>query len=82
MLSASRASITALGRTPRVLLFLVVWFGINILFGLGSFPVTGSEQPVAWQAHIGGFLAGLLLFSWFDRRPDLPQLEGPAATPH
>ena len=59
--------LTGVLRDPRVLLFLVVWFGINILFGLGSFPVTGSEQPVAWQAHIGGFLAGLLLFSWFDR---------------
>jgi membrane associated rhomboid family serine protease len=23
-------------------------------------------QSVAWQAHIGGFLAGLLLFSLFD----------------
>jgi membrane associated rhomboid family serine protease len=74
--------LTGVLHDPRVLLFLVVWFGINILFGLGSFPVTGSEQPVAWQAHIGGFLAGLLLFSWFDRRPDLPQLEDPAATPH
>jgi membrane associated rhomboid family serine protease len=69
-------------RDPRVLLFLVVWFGINILFGVGSFPMAGIEQPVAWQAHIGGFLAGLLLFSWFDRRPDLPQLEDTAATPH
>jgi membrane associated rhomboid family serine protease len=27
----------------------------------------GVEQPVAWQAHIGGFLAGLLLFPLFDR---------------
>lgn len=51
---------------PRVLIFLAVWFGINLLFGLGSLPITGSDQSVAWQAHIGGFLAGLLLFSWFD----------------
>lgn len=50
----------------QVLMFLAVWFGINILFGLGSIPVTGADQTVAWQAHIGGFLAGLLLFSWFD----------------
>jgi membrane associated rhomboid family serine protease len=69
-------------RDPRVLLFLTVWFGVNILFGLGSFPLTGNEQSVAWEAHIGGFLAGLLLFSWFDPGPDLPQLEDPAATPH
>ena len=66
----------------RVLLFLAVWFGINLLFGLGSLPITGSEQPVAWQAHIGGFLAGLLLFSWFDPRPDFPQLDDSAATRH
>ena len=59
-------------RDPRVLAFLAVWFGINILFGMGSFPLTGmgSGQVVAWQAHIGGFLAGLILFSWFDPAPD------------
>ena len=27
------------------------------------------DQSVAWQAHIGGFLAGLLLFSLFDPVP-------------
>ena len=56
----------------RVLIFLGAWFGINILFGYGSLPITGSDQPVAWQAHIGGFLAGLLLFSWFDPAPRDP----------
>lgn len=62
----------------RVLAFLAVWFGINILFGLGSLPLTGigSDQVVAWQAHIGGFLAGLFLFSWFDPVPS-----GPSALP-
>jgi membrane associated rhomboid family serine protease len=55
-------------RDPRVLAFLVVWFGINIVFGMSSFamPGIGAGQVVAWQAHIGGFLAGLILFSWFD----------------
>ena len=53
-------------RDPRVVIFLVVWFGINFIFGATSLPITGSDQPVAWQAHIGGFLAGLLLFDWFD----------------
>jgi membrane associated rhomboid family serine protease len=53
-------------RDPRVLAFLGVWFGLNLLFGLGSVSITGNEQPVAWQAHVGGFLAGLVLFSWFD----------------
>jgi len=67
---------------PRVVLFLVVWFGINLLFGVGSLSMTGGEQPVAWQAHIGGFLAGLLLFSWFDPPSHLPQFDDSAATRH
>jgi len=66
----------------RVLLFLGVWFGFNILFGLGSVSITGSDQTVAWQAHIGGFLAGLLLFSWFDPTPPIPKVDDTAATRH
>jgi membrane associated rhomboid family serine protease len=53
-------------QNSRVLGFLAIWFGINIVFGLGSVAVGATTQSVAWQAHIGGFLAGLLLFSWFD----------------
>jgi membrane associated rhomboid family serine protease len=58
--------LTGVLRDSRVLLFLIVWFGMNIVFGLISLPIGGNDQPVAWQAHIGGFLAGLILFSWFD----------------
>lgn len=54
-------------RDPRVLVFLAVWLGLNLLFGLGSVPILGADQPIAWQAHVGGFLAGLLLFGFFDR---------------
>lgn len=57
-------------REPTVLAFLVVWFGLNFLFGLWSTPLIGENQVVTWQAHIGGFLAGLLLFSWFDPAPN------------
>jgi membrane associated rhomboid family serine protease len=53
-------------RDPRVLLFLAVWFGLNIFMGLTNFPLTGEGQSIAWQAHIGGFVAGLLLFPLFD----------------
>jgi membrane associated rhomboid family serine protease len=56
-------------RDPRILAFLVIWFGLNALFGIGSVSLLGVEQPVAWQAHIGGFLAGLLLFPMFDPVP-------------
>jgi membrane associated rhomboid family serine protease len=53
-------------RNPRVVTFLAVWFGLNLLFGLGSWNFTAENQTVAWEAHVGGFVAGLLLFSVFD----------------
>ena len=61
---------------PRILAFLAVWFGLNILFGLGSLSLAGEDQSVAWQAHIGGFLAGLLLFPLFDPVPRHPGFGG------
>lgn len=62
-------------RDPRVAAFLVVWFGLNILFGLGSLPIAGMDQTVAWEAHIGGFLSGLFLFPAFDPPPKYVYLD-------
>ena len=50
--------------------FIVVWFGINLLFGLGGAGMLpGASGPIAWQAHIGGFLAGFLVFPLLDPVP-------------
>ena len=77
------ASLAASLRDPRVLTFLAVWYGVNILFGLVPIGGAGVEQGVAWQAHIGGFFAGLLAFAAFDPIPmsskDDPD---PATTAH
>jgi membrane associated rhomboid family serine protease len=56
-------------RDRRVISFLAIWFGVNIVFGLGSIAIGAEGVSVAWQAHIGGFLAGLLLFFLFDPVP-------------
>ena len=56
-------------RNSRVLGFLAVWFGLNILTGLGAVAIGASAQSIAWQSHIGGFIAGLVLFSLFDPVP-------------
>lgn len=53
-------------RDPRVLVFLGVWFGFNVFLAFGSLGMAGVEGPIAWQAHIGGFLAGLFGFALFD----------------
>lgn len=50
----------------RTLTFLLIWFGMNIFFGMLSEPLGISEGPIAWEGHIGGFAAGLLLFPLFD----------------
>jgi membrane associated rhomboid family serine protease len=56
-------------RDPRIVVFLLTWFGLNLLFGLLGVGSPGAEQSIAWQAHIGGFIAGLLLFPLFDPVP-------------
>jgi membrane associated rhomboid family serine protease len=54
-------------RDKRVAVFLIAWFAVNLVFGLGAIAVPGEEQQaIAWQAHIGGFIAGLVLFPLFD----------------
>ena len=60
----------------RAVTFLIAWFGTNLLFGLGSMSLGLSSGPIAWQAHIGGFCAGLLLFPLFDG-PMVPEEETP-----
>ena len=61
--------LTGIFRDGRVLIFIAMWFGMNLLFGIGATPLLGQGQSVAWQAHIGGFIAGLLLFNLFDPKP-------------
>ena len=63
-------------RDKRIVVFLGAWFGLNILVGLGTLAIPGLDQEVAWQAHIGGFLAGLLLFPLFDPVVVAPSLDG------
>jgi membrane associated rhomboid family serine protease len=56
-------------RDPRFLLFLAIWLGLNALFGFGTIAFGATGQEIAWQAHVGGFFAGLFLFKAFDPAP-------------
>jgi membrane associated rhomboid family serine protease len=54
-------------RNTRVLAFVGLWFAITLLFGIGGAPLAGGgDATIAWEAHLGGFLAGLALFPLFD----------------
>jgi membrane associated rhomboid family serine protease len=69
------ASLLSMLRDPRIVVFIGVWFGVNLVFGLGGVSMPGTEGRMAWEAHIGGFLAGLLGFSLFDpAHPSPPAL--------
>ncbi|WP_222874947.1 rhomboid family intramembrane serine protease [Terrihabitans soli] len=54
-------------RSPQIMVFVGIWFGINLLYALTAW-IGGGASPVAWEAHIGGFIAGLVLFRLFDPR--------------
>jgi len=42
--------------------FFFIWFFIQFINGAGA--MTGQSGGVAWWAHIGGFVAGILLVHW------------------
>ena len=50
----------------RALIFIGIWLATNIMFGAGAQALGASDAPVAWIAHIGGFVGGLVLFPLFD----------------
>ncbi len=54
--------------TPRALFFLAIWVGVTIVAGLGGF-MAPEGSSIAWEAHLGGFVAGMLLFGLFDPGP-------------
>jgi len=57
---------------PRLLIFIGIWAAVNLLFGLGYLNFGEGGAGIAWEAHIGGFLAGLFGFGWFDRHHNKP----------
>jgi len=42
-------------------LVVLEWFALQVFRGLGDLAAAGGTGGVAWFAHIGGFLAGLVL---------------------
>jgi len=57
--------------------FLGFWFVSQILSGVVSFGAGAAVGGVAWWAHVGGFLAGMLLCGFLARRAP-EQLPGAA----
>lgn len=57
-----------IGSLPSLLPVAGVWIALNVFFGLyGGTPGAGGE-PVAWAAHIGGFIYGLAVIRFLAPR--------------
>ena len=52
---------------PRSRFFTLIWLLLNAAVPLVPM-LTGSSLAVAWQAHLGGFVAGFLMVGLFERK--------------
>jgi membrane associated rhomboid family serine protease len=56
------------GSLPSLLPVAGIWIALNVFFGLfGGMPGAPGEQ-IAWAAHVGGFVYGLLAIRFFAPR--------------
>ncbi|HEY2871803.1 MAG TPA: rhomboid family intramembrane serine protease [Reyranella sp.] len=64
------------GRLSSLLPVAGIWIALNVFFGIfGGTPGSGGE-PVAWTAHIGGFVYGLVALRFFvPKAPPPPPTE-------
>ena len=61
------ASFGDLWRDSRARLFILIWVLLNAAVPLLPL-ITGTQMSVAWQSHLGGFFAGILIVGLFERR--------------
>ncbi|MEA1833592.1 rhomboid family intramembrane serine protease [Methylobacterium durans] len=59
-------SIPELMRNRSAVVFLGIWLVTNLLFGAITLPLGAESAAVAWDAHLGGFVVGFLLFPFID----------------
>ena len=69
-----RMSFQEMAADHRLRFAVGIWMVTNLVFALVA-PWMGISGGVAWEAHLGGFLFGLLCFAPFDA----PTLEAEAA---
>ncbi len=68
VLGRQLATFGELVRDRRAGVFILVWIAGNAVVPLLP-DLFGGTGTISWQAHLGGFLAGLLLVPLFERKP-------------
>ena len=56
-------------RDRRIVIAVVAWTTLNILLAFGPLGGLTESAGIAWEAHLGGFFTGLLVYGLFDRPP-------------
>ena len=51
----------------QILPFSAIWAAVNLVTAMTGLGVGGESGLIAWQAHLGGFLTGLVLSGPVDR---------------
>ncbi len=78
-------SLSELRRNSQAMGFIGIWLVLNLVFGV--FSILGGGASIAWEAHLGGFIAGLLVFPYLDpysrppRKPKPPRQDPPKKRP-
>ena len=57
-------------RSAPVLTMSVVFVGANLALGLIGLDLGQGDAPLAWEAHLAGYAAGLILIGPFTRLAD------------
>jgi membrane associated rhomboid family serine protease len=58
---------------PKLMAAVLVWSVLNFVLGTIGFTPEGFGALIAWEAHMGGFLVGLLLLPFLDRPSPAPR---------
>lgn len=64
-----RMSLPEMFTNRRVLIVILVWVVINFAMAAAAPAILSTGEGIAWQVHLGGFLAGLFCFGFFDPAP-------------
>lgn len=65
-IEAPRLKVVSMLTRRAPLVAIAAWVGINVVVGV-AMSSFGGGIAIAWEAHLGGFFAGLLMFELFDR---------------
>jgi membrane associated rhomboid family serine protease len=70
--SSSHDSGMPFANRSTALTFVVFWLVFNFVFGVIELAEFGLEGEVAWEAHLGGFVAGFTLVGFLEphKKPD------------